>query len=337
MNEVDPNEVDGEPVSEPLSRRRRRLFTALALVLSLVLFLALGEVLARILGGPQLAVPRDEKSLSYAHHETLGWFPVPGSQATVRGFNQFTVEHNARGFRDSEVEPDGRPAMVVLGDSMVWGFDVEEEERFTEKMRHMLPDWQIFNLGVSGYGTDQQLLLLQEHIQHYRPRLVLLVFHPENDFDDNTAPIRYEGYPKPWFTLDADGLELRGVPVPESRNHRLVRHPWLANSRLAVTLLDLWIRQRTAGAATGGDDPTFALIEVMARTAAENGAALVVGLTVRHDALQAHLTQRRISWLSLENPYRYRTHGWHWTPSGHSFVSMAVGQYLWKAGFLQDQ
>ena len=44
---------------------------------------------------------------------------------------------------------------MFVGDSFVWGYDVEASERFTELLRDEFPGIRIVNAGVNAYGTDQ--------------------------------------------------------------------------------------------------------------------------------------------------------------------------------------
>ncbi|MBN47229.1 MAG: hypothetical protein CMH23_12235 [Methylophaga sp.] len=100
---------------------------------------------------------------------------------------------NSKGIR-SDVEypyekPEGTKRIVVLGDSFGMGYEVELEDTFTQVMRRELvgilgQDVEIINLSVSGYGTAEQLLMLQNEGIKYQPDLVLVTWH-DTDPDDN--------------------------------------------------------------------------------------------------------------------------------------------------------
>ena len=67
-------------------------------------------------------------------------------------------------------KPAGTQHIVVLGDSLVWGFGVEEHELFTHVLEEKLrPGARVINLGVSGYSTDQELLLYRDRGRKYDP------------------------------------------------------------------------------------------------------------------------------------------------------------------------
>jgi hypothetical protein len=70
------------------------------------------------------SLKQDERNLSYNHHQTLGWFPKPNLQQKFIGSQEITVSHNNQGFRDANNHPNS-PSLMFLGDSFVWGYDVE--------------------------------------------------------------------------------------------------------------------------------------------------------------------------------------------------------------------
>lgn len=100
---------------------------------------------------------------------------------------------NSKGIR-SDIEypyekPEGTKRIVVLGDSFGMGYEVELEDTFTQVMRRELMDLlgqkvEVINLSVSGYGTAEQLLMLQNEGIKYQPDLVLITWH-DTDPDDN--------------------------------------------------------------------------------------------------------------------------------------------------------
>src|SRR2546426_1231788 len=67
-----------------------------------------------------------------------------------------TGECGYRGPCDWSSEADRR--LLALGDSFAFGEGVSLEERFDSHLTRALPRWSIVNLGVMGYGTDQEIL-----------------------------------------------------------------------------------------------------------------------------------------------------------------------------------
>ena len=109
------------------------------------------------------------------------------------------MQHNSLGLRDIEHNAERRPNIMFVGDSFVWGYDVEARDRFTERLREQLSSARIINAGVPGYGTDQEYLLLNRIWNVTRPDVVVLIFCSNNDRADNSSNLRYAGYLKPYF------------------------------------------------------------------------------------------------------------------------------------------
>src|SRR6195952_364520 len=213
-----------------------------AVAIMTIVTLAVLEIILRVVDLRELREGVSERSLSYQYDAELGWMPVPGSSASVTNARTIQVHHNGLGLRDDEFTLDATPAIMVLGDSFVWGLDAEAGERFTELLKPRIAGTKILAAGVSGYGTDQEYLLLKKLWPQVKPSVVVLIFCTDNDRQDNSSNIRYEGYQKPYFVVAADGsLQPRGRPVPKSRLQAikevwLVRNLWLARLVSAVYL-----------------------------------------------------------------------------------------------------
>ncbi len=105
----------------------------------------------------------------------LGWAPSPNSVSTfMTPVRTITVRNNSLGLRDIEQDRTSKPVILVIGDSFVWGYNVNAEERFTEILRKRFPDYAIVNAGVAGYGTDQEYLMLRRLWARWQPSVVLL-------------------------------------------------------------------------------------------------------------------------------------------------------------------
>jgi peptidoglycan/xylan/chitin deacetylase (PgdA/CDA1 family) len=261
-------------------------------------------------------IVEDERSLAYRHDAELGWFPKADNRVTYTGSRTIHIAHNAMGFRDREHTLEKtRPRLVFVGDSFVWGYDVEAKERFTEQVQAAFDTIEVLNLGVSGYGTDQSYLLLQKFWDDYDPNAVIYMFS-ETDVEDNAVNFNYGAYYKPYYVLGEAGLELRGVPVPRSSI-------W---SRLK-SMVGLHRRPR----AENGAEITTHLITAMRRFVRSKGASFAVGLIDEHPVVRPHLTKERIPFFDLthvDQRYRYPGHGFHWTPEGHRLVARAVQAFL---------
>jgi len=154
----------------------------------------------------------------YEYDSLLGWKNKPGEEGIfTTPDKKIDVKNNLQGLRDIEHSYGHaeKPRVLVLGDSFVWGYNVESNERFTDQLQRLLgKSAEIINAGVCGYGTDQELLYYRTEGFKYMPDLVVLTFGAFDAMHDNMQSVAYT-YPKPYFELAENGLVLQNVPVPE--------------------------------------------------------------------------------------------------------------------------
>jgi lysophospholipase L1-like esterase len=306
--------------------RRRRVLRSvgISLIMTIATLAAL-ELFLRVADFRELREGVSERSLSYRYDAELGWAPAPGSSSIVANARTIHAQHNSLGLRDIEFSLDARPTIMFLGDSFVWGLDAEADERFTELLRARISSHKIVAAGVSGYGTDQEYLLLQRLWPKIQPAVVVLIFCTQNDRLDNSTNIRYEGYQKPYFTIAPDGsLVLKGQPVPKSRlqyikEDWLVRHLWLARLVSAVYL-------KIEHPVLYVPDPTERLVGKLRDFVQANGGKFLVGLQYRDPALMQYLQANRIAFVSFDGAAFYPgdAAGSHWTPDGHRLVAERI-------------
>ena len=126
-------------------------------------------------------------------------------------------ELNQLGFRGQAIEYFDDDVVVVIlggsqGEAAALPFESMPERRLEAHLKHLRPGkrFRVFTLGASGYGNDQQLLVLREYFARYRADLVLLWQTPTNDIIDNMFPthLAVEHDAKPTFWLEQG--ELRG-------------------------------------------------------------------------------------------------------------------------------
>jgi hypothetical protein len=158
-----------------------------------IVTLAALEIILRVVDLRELREGVSERSLSYRYDDELGWMPVPGSSSDVTNARTIHASHNSLGVRDEEFVFDGQPTIMFLGDSFVWGLDAEANERFSELLKPRITGYKSLAAGVSGYGTDQEYLLLKKIWSKVKPAVVVLIFCTDNDREDNSTNIRYEG------------------------------------------------------------------------------------------------------------------------------------------------
>jgi hypothetical protein len=322
----------------PISRQTLivRVASIVALLRGLLVFgfiiaavLCVGEVLLRILDFSALRIPENSNVVlnggdAVQPDAELGWAQIPNvvTQSTTAN-RTVSVRHNSLGLREKELNAP-RATFVFLGDSMVWGLDAEVGERFTDLLQNELPHFRMVNAGVLGFGTDQELLLVQRLWSRLKPRVVVLTFSNDNDRDDNTSSLRYQTNYKPYFVQVAEGeWQIRGYPLPPPTRAYVGGNPWIENFALARAAALAWAGLRYNELIV--PDPTEDVVEMLRRTAQARGAVLVVGLQRRDAKLEAYLQSRHVPYVTLEDAPRYEFAGGHWTPDGNRLVA---GRYL---------
>ena len=99
---------------------------------------------------------------------------------------------NSQGFRSDEdfrlKKTPGVFRVIALGDSTTEGFEVRQNYTYPAVLERYLKkngvNAEVFNTGVSGFGTAEELIYLENEGIRYHPDAVVLGFFG-NDFDDN--------------------------------------------------------------------------------------------------------------------------------------------------------
>lgn len=255
--------------------RIKRLFAKLGLVAASTLFaLVFVEIVLRIFGP---APPPPESNLrTYTEYDPqLGWRGRPGARGlyTTDRFS-IRVDLNSGGWRDDEPFVPGSPAtteaepsssssearrvsreasssgsqprqIALIGDSFAWGYGVERSMTFGERLEASLPGWRVQSYGVCGYGTDQELMVLEQSALRIRPEIVIVEFAVGNDIENILATKAYR-LPKPRFALEDGRLRLEGVPVPRTENWQRAARTGLRDFMTAHVRVYAWARPRWA-------------------------------------------------------------------------------------------
>ena len=358
----------------PSSPGVRRFFALLGANVAGLVAIALAlEGGTRILG---LHFPglRQTDAALWTYDATKGWFHAPHSSGRVYmgGPDSGDVRINGLGLRGPEIErrkPPGVPRVLVFGDSFVFGIGVDEDHDFTSRLQARLAETsprgcEVVNMGVSGYSTDQELLLFQELGAELAPDLVILVA-TDNDFAGNGADFAYGRYYKPFFELRPDGAPwLRNTPVPRLSRFQSAKL-WLGQHS------NLWNAARTRRSPNAAAQRLIAQLDVgQARPARADPIRLMAALVTAFDQaataagarfvmfntghrgertglfqlLRPYLTQAGIAQLGLEGflgreRRRHPDLKWdfpddtHWNVESHRLAADVVATHLRKEGF----
>jgi hypothetical protein len=275
-----------------------------------------------------------------------------------------------RGPDTSLAKPTGTLRVLVLGDSFVFGVGVDEEHLLTSRLQALFDarrqaKYEVLNLGISGYSTDQEYLLFQGLGARLHPDIVVLVAC-DNDFEGNTLDFAYQQYYKPYFTLGPDGtLELRNSPVPQLDSAQQARlwlgqhaNVWNAvrtrrsDSRAGRALLDLFQVAVPRSSGVGQIEITRALVAALHELASRVGADFVMfntghprEMTPLFQELRPRLRREGIAFLGLEehletaraaHPDAHWDFGLdpHWNVDAHQLAADVVYNFVETIGLL---
>ena len=322
---------------------KHAFFTFLTGAVILLAVVAAGEVACRVAVAPhhkfQWPYEKTARNTIYRFDPELGWFPRESHGDWFEGSVRFWCRNNSEGFRDSEhdLSRKEKPRLAVLGDSYVWGYDVEAEQRFTEILGERLPEIEIFNCGVGGYGTCQERLLYDRKVRNYQPDMVVLVYSG-NDRANNLRAIEGGGYARPHYRLKRGELRLENVPVPRMTPYyeEKEREDYFYRCHLCDSVRYAWMKLKLRFE----QDPTEALVAALGDDVKKGGADYLVAIRANDKELEEFCRREGIDHLMIDgfleknrNPdklVRFETHGRHWTPEGHRLVADLLEPVLRK-------
>jgi hypothetical protein len=198
----------------------------MALLISTLLALLIAEVALRIAG---VSYPN-----FYGPDARRGWALLPGSEGWWIKEGRAWVRINRDGMRDGEhpvPKPAGEVRIAFLGDSCTESLQVPQEQTFWKLLEAQLAAQcpavagkkvASLDFGVSGYGTAQELLTLQDNVWKYQPDLVLLAFYTGNDVRNNWRPLELDGS-RPYFVPRSDGSLALDDSFKKTSGYRLRR------------------------------------------------------------------------------------------------------------------
>jgi hypothetical protein len=114
----------------------------------------------------------------------LGFRYPPHARNTIsRPDLQFTYTTNGQGFR-GQAEWPSTAEIVVVGDSWVFGYGVNDDETWISRLAARLSKSTVVNLGLIGAGPAQYLRVYRTYGVPLEPRLVIVGLFPGNDIAD---------------------------------------------------------------------------------------------------------------------------------------------------------
>jgi len=180
-----PKQEDPKPARHPLLGR------LLLLLGSIVAGLVIGEVVVRLSGRAPHIIPIGVSSDRHVYRRStnpiLSYEFKPGFRSGAKDLPFDYRVINSHGFRDIErqhAKPPGTKRIILLGDSVVVGYGIDEIDQLMSRQLEMLygeENVEVLNMAITGYCTRSEVEMLRVRGVQYDPDLVILVF-VENDF-----------------------------------------------------------------------------------------------------------------------------------------------------------
>ncbi len=288
------------------------------------------------------------------YDSSKGWKPRPNLK-DEKAWNDKILNTNSKGLRGKKDFPypknKEKLRILILGDSFTFGDNVGDDETYSAYLQAMLPDAEIINMGVHGYGHDQMLILFKEEGMKYEPDIVILGFLP---LDMSRNLLDFRDFAKPRFVLEKGELKLTGTPVP--RPEEILRWDWTR-----PRILDLFSLIRHSVEKFSGlqqkkmEAITTALLMELIQSVESIPATPILAYLPRgrEIALDIAVTQDEKYLFSVcqlneqarcfsTRPYfaekiakgeTFKSGG-HWEPAGHLAVAEAIKRYLVDQGYV---
>lgn len=335
------------------------MINLLLLCVSLVIASIVGEIALRLFW-PPLIMPRWVENAPYGIRKNVG--NVRGTIITPE--YRHKVSSNSEGFRGtreySVAKPSGVFRAVVLGDSVVNGYGVEDEQTFCALLEKKLSSTrpaEVLNMGIAGFCNAEELIQLQHVGLRYEPDLVILGYFVNDHFENLISDL---------FLLK-DGKLTRNPHPPDAairlrdRLSRVPGYTFLCQHSYLVSFLRSrasGLFRNKAGTKHGAGDYlgfevteqqialTAALVDEIIKTCSDRGIRLVI-LNIPMERNGAWFSNLPLDHLKLRDKARIvdvaeeifkghdikeiaREGNYHPKPPGHELIAEWLANYVQK-------
>lgn len=154
----------------------------------------------------------------FAIDDHLGW-KLRANVSRIHQTRYFDVVYtiNALGFRDKprNLPKDANVNRILLyGDSQIFGWGIPEPKRFSNIIENQVPNLEIWNLAVPGYGLDQEIISYQKVGKSLQANGVIF-FVSEPTLERTLYHSIYRKN-KPMFAIGERG-ELKLISIPKEK------------------------------------------------------------------------------------------------------------------------
>jgi len=223
-------------------RIKKNLGNIALMIIALAFAFAVGEIVVRLLYKNETVLyPRYHTDYQYGRYTIRGIRPnAEFWHTSIDGSWQFVT--NSKGFRNTKEFTYKKPAnalrVLSLGDSHTQGHEVRQDLTFSATLERFLnqhkPPAEVINTGVSGFGNDEELVLLENEGFKYNPDVIVLAFFA-NDFEDNVKSGLF-GLDSQNYLIEKKYEHIPGVRI-QNFIYRIPLVQWLSENSYFYSLL----------------------------------------------------------------------------------------------------
>ncbi|MCR9289802.1 MAG: SGNH/GDSL hydrolase family protein [Bacteroidetes bacterium] len=347
-----------------MSQNNKTSFYIISTLFSLFLFFLMGEVLIRLIN-PLGVVSRMKEQAQIISQKTppfntaekdefFGWkckenYDWQGTLMDAGGEGYpVQISFKEDGFRKYNSRPEAKTKFLLIGDSYTQSVEVSDNKTFFNIWEDSL-DINLYVYGMAGYGTFQQLMILEKHIKKINPDVVMLQYCA-NDFIDNYWELEENsayrvGLTRPYFSENNAAVIYKN---PTSSTRKWFQ--WSAFYQLLDYTLGNQIRQKKGTSEfhignQGKDylpfkksiDMTQKILQRMKETVGNDRQFYIMAADGFFPQLQEFRTicKELDIWLMESGVHRmneardsgkvfHSSDGYHWNEYGHELIGQAV-------------
>jgi lysophospholipase L1-like esterase len=171
------------------------LLQAFLAVLTILFFVALGELSVRLFHYDRDSRPFPSYAWFIEFDPNLGWKPpanqrhIYPSKDVAGATHEVHYSTGPHGFRSYGNVNSSNTKIMIVGDSYTQATDVSDDQTYYAKLKKNLSDRmpvEIFVYGSRGYGTLQEVMIVEQHIKEIKPDILILQVCA-NDFINNSV------------------------------------------------------------------------------------------------------------------------------------------------------
>ncbi len=200
-------------LSKKKSSYKTLLLNVLLLCISVFISLFAAELILRLVGRTPWQINENTITVEpggklFKKHPKLGYVQIPGKYKIILadGYS-FIATHDATGCRitrplSSADSKNEKEEIWIFGDSMNYGWSLNDDEVYPWFLQEKLPNYNIVNFGVNGYGTLQSLIQFKEALSIGRkPKIAVINYGSFHDRRNTLLRERKKLIAGPWNSI----------------------------------------------------------------------------------------------------------------------------------------